>query len=216
MIKKLFIHVVGLLLMAIAISMIIATSVGASPYDALNEYLRMLLKVHPNQLGYVSTTMGVILTLIVYYFKRDKKVFISIFFLVLIGLFINGSLTLIYKTDIKQAHIVVKYVLALISLFVLGFGTALTLTTGLTPSTLEEVALLVNQKVKNFSIAKVLLDFIFLVIAVILGLILGDVFAQINFFTIVMMAFTGPVIDLNYRFVSLLKKNKKEKTNEIE
>lgn len=216
MIKKLFIHVVGLLLMAIAISMIIATSVGASPYDALNEYLRMLLKVHPNQLGYVSTTMGVILTLIVYYFKRDKKVFISIFFLVLIGLFINGSLTLIYKTDIKQAHIVVKYVLALISLFVLGFGTALTLTTGLTPSTLEEVALLVNQKVKNFSIAKVLLDFVFLVIAVILGLILGDVFAQINFFTIVMMAFTGPVIDLNYRFVSLLKKNKKEKTNEIE
>lgn len=202
--------------MAIAISMIIATSVGASPYDALNEYLRMLLKVHPNQLGYVSTTMGVILTLIVYYFKRDKKVFISIFFLVLIGLFINGSLTLIYKTDIKQAHIVVKYVLALISLFVLGFGTALTLTTGLTPSTLEEVALLVNQKVKNFSIAKVLLDFVFLVIAVILGLILGDVFAQINFFTIVMMAFTGPVIDLNYRFVSLLKKNKKEKTNEIE
>lgn len=216
MIKKLFIHVVGLLLMAIAISMIIATSVGASPYDALNEYLRMLLKVHPNQLGYVSTTMGAILTLIVYYFKRDKKVFISIFFLVLIGLFINGSLTLIYKTDIKQAHIVVKYVLALISLFVLGFGTALTLTTGLTPSTLEEVALLVNQKVKNFSIAKVLLDFVFLVIAVILGLILGDVFAQINFFTIVMMAFTGPVIDLNYRFVSLLKKNKKEKTNEIE
>ncbi len=216
MIKKLFIHVVGLLLMAIAISMIIATSVGASPYDALNEYLRMLLKVHPNQLGYVSTTMGVILTLIVYYFNRDKKVFISIFFLVLIGLFINGSLTLIYKTDIKQAHIVVKYVLALISLFVLGFGTALTLTTGLTPSTLEEVALLVNQKVKNFSIAKVLLDFVFLVIAVILGLILGDVFAQINFFTIVMMAFTGPVIDLNYRFVSLLKKNKKEKTNEIE
>lgn len=216
MIKKLFIHVVGLLLMAIAISMIIATSVGASPYDALNEYLRILLKVHPNQLGYVSTTMGVILTLIVYYFKRDKKVFISIFFLVLIGLFINGSLTLIYKTDIKQAHIVVKYVLALISLFVLGFGTALTLTTGLTPSTLEEVALLVNQKVKNFSIAKVLLDFVFLVIAVILGLILGDVFAQINFFTIVMMAFTGPVIDLNYRFVSLLKKNKKEKTNEIE
>jgi|SRR5690554_399109 uncharacterized membrane protein YczE len=202
--------------MAIAISMIIATSVGASPYDALNEYLRMLLKVHPNQLGYVSTTMGAILTLIVYYFKRDKKVFISIFFLVLIGLFINGSLTLIYKTDIKQAHIVVKYVLALISLFVLGFGTALTLTTGLTPSTLEEVALLVNQKVKNFSIAKVLLDFVFLVIAVILGLILGDVFAQINFFTIVMMAFTGPVIDLNYRFVSLLKKNKKEKTNEIE
>lgn len=216
MIKKLFIHVVGLLLMAIAISMIIATSVGASPYDALNEYLRMLLKVHPNQLGYVSTTMGVILTLIVYYFNRDKKVFISIFFLVLIGLFINGSLTLIYKTDIKQAHIVVKYVLALISLFVLGFGTALTLTTGLTPSTLEEVALLVNQKVKNFSIAKVLLDFLFLVIAVILGLILGDVFAQINFFTIVMMAFTGPVIDLNYRFVSLLKKNKKEKTDEIE
>lgn len=216
MIKKLFIHVVGLLLMAIAISMIIATSVGASPYDALNEYLRMLLKVHPNQLGYVSTTMGAILTLIVYYFNRDKKVFISIFFLVLIGLFINGSLTLIYKTDIKQAHIVVKYVLALISLFVLGFGTALTLTTGLTPSTLEEVALLVNQKVKNFSIAKVLLDFVFLVIAVILGLILGDVFAQINFFTIVMMAFTGPVIDLNYRFVSLLKKNKKEKTNEIE
>ncbi|HHT98915.1 MAG TPA: hypothetical protein GXZ79_02390 [Acholeplasma sp.] len=216
MIKKLFIHVVGLLLMAIAISMIIATSVGASPYDALNEYLRMLLKVHPNQLGYVSTTMGVILTLIVYYFNRDKKVFISIFFLVLIGLFINGSLTLIYKTDIKQAHIVVKYVLALISLFVLGFGTALTLTTGLTPSTLEEVALLVNQKVKNFSIAKVLLDFVFLVIAVILGLILGDVFAQINFFTIVMMAFTGPVIDLNYRFVSLLKKNKKEKTDEIE
>ena len=202
--------------MAIAISMIIATSVGASPYDALNEYLRMLLKVHPNQLGYVTTTMGAILTLIVYYFKRDKKVFISIFFLVLIGLFINGSLTLIYKTDIKQAHIVVKYVLALISLFVLGFGTALTLTTGLTPSTLEEVALLVNQKVKNFSIAKVLLDFVFLVIAVILGLILGDVFAQINFFTIVMMAFTGPVIDLNYRFVSLLKKNKKEKTNEIE
>ena len=202
--------------MAIAISMIIATSVGASPYDALNEYLRMLLKVHPNQLGYVSTTMGVILTLIVYYFNRDKKVFISIFFLVLIGLFINGSLTLIYKTDIKQAHIVVKYVLALISLFVLGFGTALTLTTGLTPSTLEEVALLVNQKVKNFSIAKVLLDFLFLVIAVILGLILGDVFAQINFFTIVMMAFTGPVIDLNYRFVSLLKKNKKEKTDEIE
>lgn len=202
--------------MAIAISMIIVTSVGASPYDALNEYLRMLLKVHPNQLGYVSTTMGVILTLIVYYFNRDKKVFISIFFLVLIGLFINGSLTLIYKTDIKQAHIVVKYVLALISLFVLGFGTALTLTTGLTPSTLEEVALLVNQKVKNFSIAKVLLDFVFLVIAVILGLILGDVFAQINFFTIVMMAFTGPVIDLNYRFVSLLKKNKKEKTNEIE
>lgn len=202
--------------MAIAISMIIATSVGVSPYDALNEYLRMLLKVHPNQLGYVSTTMGAILTLIVYYFKRDKKVFISIFFLVLIGLFINGSLTLIYKTDIKQAHIVVKYVLALISLFVLGFGTALTLTTGLTPSTLEEVALLVNQKVKNFSIAKVLLDFVFLVIAVILGLILGDVFAQINFFTIVMMAFTGPVIDLNYRFVSLLKKNKKEKTNEIE
>jgi len=202
--------------MAIAISMIIATSVGASPYDALNEYLRMLLKVHPNQLGYVSTTMGVILTLIVYYFNRDKKVFISIFFLVLIGLFINGSLTLIYKTDIKQAHIVVKYVLALISLFVLGFGTALTLTTGLTPSTLEEVALLVNQKVKNFSIAKVLLDFVFLVIAVILGLILGDVFAQINFFTIVMMAFTGPVIDLNYRFVSLLKKNKKEKTDEIE
>jgi len=216
LIKKLFIHVVGLLLMAIAISMIIATSVGASPYDALNEYLRMLLKVHPNQLGYVSTTMGVILTLIVYYFNRDKKVFISIFFLVLIGLFINGSLTLIYKTDIKQAHIVVKYVLALISLFVLGFGTALTLTTGLTPSTLEEVALLVNQKVKNFSIAKVLLDFLFLVIAVILGLILGDVFAQINFFTIVMMAFTGPVIDLNYRFVSLLKKNKKEKTDEIE
>ena len=202
--------------MAIAISMIIATSVGASPYDALNEYLRMLLKVHPNQLGYVTTTMGAILTLIVYYFKRDKKVFISIFFLVLIGLFINGSLTLIYKTDIKQAHIVVKYVLALISLFVLGFGTALTLTTGLTPSTLEEVALLVNQKVKNFSIAKVLLDFVFLVIAVILGLILGDVFAQINFFTIVMMAFTGPVIDLNYRFVSLLKKNKKEKTDEIE
>jgi uncharacterized membrane protein YczE len=207
LIKKYVYHLLGFITIALGIVGVIVSKLGAAPIDAFNYFLYLIT---PLSLGTVAIITGLVISLISYLIERKKDMLISVIFLFVVGIFIDLWKYLFeFIPNEMSVSFYFRIPLALISIFIISFGVAMTITTGLPSSPFERLLMIINKKIKNLKLSKILIETTFFVFAVILGLITKKLFEQVHIYTIVLVICLGPLIEY---FVNILN-NRKEKLN---
>lgn len=195
MLKKVFIHLSGFIIVALGISIILHTNVGATPIDAFNYFIVYLVNVPWFTQGIMTFVTGFSVALISYFAEKGKDVWISIIFLFVVGFFIdfwNIFVDMIPTTIYNPLWI--RIMLAAITIFVIAFGVSLTLISGLVTSPFERLLKTMHHKGIPLGLAKIMIEGTFLIFAIILGLISGQLLKQVNAFTIILTLSMGPLI----------------------
>ncbi|MCK9235397.1 MAG: hypothetical protein WC225_04100 [Acholeplasmataceae bacterium] len=203
---KIVIHTVGFIVVALGLSLIICSQLGAAPLDAMNYFLHILISKSIPQitLGTVVIFTGIAATLFAFALNREKDMFISLIFIFVVGLFIDGwmfLLNLLPTTFLE--HLATRISFAAIGLIISSMGVALTILTGLPASPYERIMLIIYAKTNNMVLSKLIIELTFLTAAIILGLITTRLFEQVYLFTIIMTFTLGALISY---FTKIFKK----------
>lgn len=194
---KIFEHIFGFILISLGIVFVLTAQLGAGPMDAFNYYLSEIIsKNHPFfTVGRVAILNGLFAVILSYILSKDYKVLISFIFIFIVGNFIDIWIYLFgFVPDTWFISFTSRFLLASIGILVLGVGVALTVNTGYPPSPFESLLLVLDKRINNISITKVLIDGSYLIVALILGYIYGDMLEQIGIFTVVLTLFTGVIV----------------------
>lgn len=194
---KIFEHIFGFILISLGIVFVLTAQLGAGPMDAFNYYLSEIIsKNHPFfTVGRVAILNGLFAVILSYILSKDYKVLISFIFIFIVGNFIDIWIYLFgFVPDTWFISFTSRFLLASIGILILGVGVALTVNTGYPPSPFESLLLVLDKRINNISITKVLIDGSYLIVALILGYIYGDMLEQIGIFTVVLTLFTGVIV----------------------
>ena len=204
--KKYIVHIFGFFLVAFGVVGVIYAGRGAAPVDAFNYFVWTLT---PLSLGTIAVITGLTVALIAFMFDQNKSMILSILFLFSIGIFIDGW-KLVYEllplgtfdSDF------VSYPFALFCIVIIAMGTSITNTTGLPSSPFERLMLVLDRKVHSIQYSKMIIEGMFFLLAIILGLITNLLFEQVNVVTILLTLLNGPLVGL---FSSIIMKEKNKK-----
>ncbi len=200
------IHILGFIIISFGIVGVIYSRLGASPIDAFNYFVWTLT---PLTLGTVVILTGLSVTLLAFIFNRSKDMILSLVFLFLVGGLIDGWK---FIFDLMPAgfydDFVFRLILATISLFMMAFGVAITLTTGLATSPYEQLMMILNKKIHSIQFSKMIIEGTFFTLAVIMGLITNQLFDQVNVFTLLLVLLNGPLVSI---FLRIINKNMSKK-----
>jgi uncharacterized membrane protein YczE len=105
--------------------------------------------------------------------------------------------------------------LSLISLFIIAFGTALTITTGLSVSPYERLMMVIDKKIHSIRYSKMIVEGTFFLLAITLGIMTKLIWTQVNIMTLMMVLFNGPLVQYFQQKI-LIKKGKEVIKNGIE
>lgn len=194
---KIFEHIFGFILISLGIVFVLTAQLGAGPMDAFNYYLSEIIsKNHPFfTVGRIAILNGLFAVILSYILSKDYKVLISFIFIFIVGNFIDIWIYLFgFVPDTWFISFTSRFLLASIGILILGVGVALTVNTGYPPSPFESLLLVLDKRINNISITKVLIDGSYLIVALILGYIYGDMLEQIGIFTVVLTLFTGVIV----------------------
>lgn len=218
--KKGSLQVLGMILFGIGVALVVFTGAGASPLDAFANYMMQLTGVLGQ--GDWTTILNVMFAIIVFLLTKNKLVFISIIISVLNGFIINfwidilskiftsvdfGSnqtLFLVYNNSFLEYLFVFAF--GILGLSFLALGIAILIVNKLYLTPYDDMSVYLETKTKKYWQAKSILDGVCLVIALILGVIINNVWNQINVFSFVVVFGLGPLIGM---FIKILSKNKK-------
>jgi uncharacterized membrane protein YczE len=200
------VHIFGFFLVAFGVVGVIYAGRGAAPVDAFNYFVWTLT---PLSLGTIAVITGLSVALIAFIFDQNKSMILSILFLFSIGIFIDGW-KLVYEllplgtfdSDF------VSYPFALFCIVIIAMGTSITITTGLPSSPFERLMLVLDRKVHSIQYSKMIIEGMFFLLAIILGLITNLLFEQVNVVTILLTLLNGPLVGL---FSSIIMKEKNKK-----
>ena len=204
MLKKIIAQLLGFFVISIGIVGIIYSKFGAAPIDAFNYFV---YTITPLSLGTVTVLSGVLVAIICFIVERKWSILFSVLFLFTVGIFVDlwkyifDLLPQVWFEDLW-----VRIPLALISLVFITFGVAITISTGLTMAPYEQMMLIIDRKVHNLGLSKMLIEGTFLLMAIFLGIYTKQLWDQVFIMTIVITLVNGP---LSHQFVKLIKKNKK-------
>lgn len=204
--KKIILHTLGFIIIALGISNILTSKLGASPIDAFNYFLhKIVINFIPSlTLGTVIIFTGLVVTLLAFIFNKNKNMIISAIFLFVVGIFVDMWMFILgYIPDQIVNLMMIRILLALSGMLLCSFGVAVTILTGLPASPYERMMLVIHEKINNLAIAKIIVEGSFFLIAITLGLLTQSLFEQVNIFTIVMTFSIGPLVLL---FSNMIKK----------
>ncbi len=207
---KYFKHILGFILIGFGIVGIIQAKLGASPIDAFNFFLYTLLKQNGIivTLGTVIFVIGTLATILTYILTKDKSLIISFVFLLLLSLVVDGWNVLYgLLPEVLLNHIVYRIVSAILVFFIMCYGVALTMTSGLPTLPYERLLLHIDKNIHNISISKIFIDGTFFVLAIVLGLILEQLFEQVFIMTFVIAFFTGICVK---QFINIINNKSKK------
>lgn len=209
---KILEHIFGFILISLGIVFVLESKLGAGPMDAFNYYLSAIIS--KNQpfftVGRIAIFNGLFAVLLSYALSRDKKVLISFIFIFIVGNFIDLWIYIFgFFPDTWFIGFTIRLIVATMGVIILGIGVALTVNTGLPPSPFESLLLVLDKKINNISITKVLIDGSYLIVALILGYIYGDILEQIGIFTIVLTLFTGVIVKYFSKHITRIKSKKR-------
>lgn len=204
--KKIILHTLGFIVIALGISTIITSKLGASPIDAFNYFLhKIIVDFIPSlTLGTIIIFTGLAVTLLAFIFNKNKNMLISAIFLFVVGIFVDMWMFLLgYIPDEILNLMVFRLILAISGMLFCSFGVAVTILTGLPASPYERLMLVIHERINNLAISKIIVEGSFFLIAIALGLLTQSLFEQVNVFTIVMTFSIGPLVLL---FSNIIKK----------
>jgi uncharacterized membrane protein YczE len=204
--KKIILHTLGFIIIALGISNILTSKLGASPVDAFNYFLHKIISsfIPSLTLGTIIIFTGLLVTLLAFIFNKNNNMIISAMFLFVVGIFVDMWMFLFgYVPDQVLSLIVIRIFLAVSGMLLCSFGVAITILTGLPASPYERLMLVIHEKINNLAVSKVIVEGSFFLLAVSLGLLTQSLLEQVNVFTIVMTFSIGPLVLL---FSNMIKK----------
>jgi len=201
--KKIITQMLGFFIVALGIVGIVYARLGAAPIDAFNYFV---YTITPLSLGTLTVMSGVLVAVICFIIDRKWSILISVGFLFTVGIFVDAWK---WVFDLLPAvlfmELYYRIPLALISLFFITFGVALTISTGLTMAPYEQLMLIINRKVHHLGLSKMMIEGTFLVMAIILGIYTRQLWDQVFVMTVIITLVNGP---LSHYFYTLIKKRK--------
>ncbi len=203
--KKIALHTMGFIVIALGIANILTSKLGASPIDAFNYFLHnIIVTILPDiTIGTVIIFTGLFVTLLAFIFNKNKDMIVSAIFLFVVGIFVDMWLFVLgFIPDSLATLIVIRIMMATIGMLLCAFGVAVTILTGLPASPYERLMLVIYGKIKRLAVSKIIVEGSFFVLAVILGLITHRLFEQVHIFTVVMTFMMGILVSM---FTHILK-----------
>ena len=230
---RLLIHILGAILIGLGVQTVVYSSIGAAPLDALTYYLsRISLQLFANSdfshiktmLGILSLLVGTIVTIILWFIRKDKKLIFTWLNIALAALtiFTWGILfdSLLPLKDIFYQ----KLLVGLSGIIVLSIGVFLTIISGLPAGPHEELLKIYDEKIKNVFISKLIVEVTYLIlafIAMVISLVVIDKgsvkFDQVGWFTIltiVSVSILLHVYNVVYLKIKNINKIRKDDQNE--
>jgi len=192
--KKIITQMLGFFIVALGIVGIVYARLGAAPIDAFNYFV---YTITPLSLGTLTVMSGVLVAVICFIIDRKWSILISVGFLFTVGIFVDAWK---WVFDLLPAvlfmELYYRIPLALISLFFITFGVALTISTGLTMAPYEQLMLIINRKVHHLGLSKMMIEGTFLVMAIILGIYTRQLWDQVFVMTVIITLVNGPLSQL--------------------
>lgn len=200
----------GMLFYSFGVSAIVFSGLGASPIDAATYYINQIIPVFDNLIpnftgqGIWLIIFNMIIALVLFIIFRKKSLWINVLVSIAIGiLFTLGMFTygILFSSIVGNIYLMI--LIAFVGINFMAFGIAYLASKSLYGTPFDELAIKLEETVKKYYLSKIILDGSFLLIAFILGLIYRNVFEQIDFFTVIVLAFLGPFINM---YINIIKK----------
>ena len=206
MIKKLGIHFLGVVFIPLGVAMIVNAQIGAFPWDGINLFMFSMVQswwpeVNLWMISFFNGTLMAILAVILY---RKPKYFVSIIMILFTSLFFELFYYLLgtYMPYHEQLYFAIP--MALLGMVVMAIGINFTILSGLIASAIELVMMFIDKKVHNLFLAKLILEGSLLIISITLGIITGDLWLYVNWFTVIAILTVSTFVSMTYPLVALM------------
>lgn len=203
MTKKIIIQMTGFFIVAFGIVGIVYARLGAAPIDAFNYFV---YTITPLSLGTLTVLSGVMVAVICFIIDKKWSIIFSIGFLFTVGVFVDGwKWVFDQMPQVFFIELYYRIPLAVLSLFLITFGVAMTISTGLMMAPYEQLMLIINRKVHHLGLSKMMIEGTFLLMAIVLGIYTRQLWDQVFIMTIVITLVNGP---LSHYFLNVIQKRK--------
>lgn len=203
MTKRFIVNIIGTVFIALGIALMISTRLGAFPFDSVSKFVN-IISGERIELGVANFVNNSILMLIAYFLAKERKVFFGIILTLLISLLLALFDFTLIPALIVIDDLWIRIIISLLGVFSIAIGSSLTIITRMFVTPVDQMMVILNKKFNSLFLSKIVLEGCFLAIAVVLGLISGNLFEQINLFTIVAILILSPLIDIVYKYLSKL------------
>lgn len=203
MTKRFIVNIIGTVFIALGIALMISTRLGAFPFDSVSKFVN-IISGERIELGVANFVNNSILMLIAYFLAKERKVFFGIILTLLISLLLALFDFTLIPALIVIDDLWIRIIISLLGVFSIAVGSSLTIVTRMFVTPVDQMMVILNKKFNSLFLSKIVLEGCFLAIATVLGLISGNLFEQINLFTIVAILILSPLIDIVYKYLSKL------------
>ncbi|VEU83119.1 hypothetical protein [Acholeplasma hippikon] len=192
--KRILLQVLGYFIMSSGIALILHGKQGAFPYDAISFYLAELIPVDFLTVGRASFIIGISWTILNFILIKNWRIFFSLIVVFSIGSFIDFFDLIVFK-GFYPTTFFMNALISVVGLVIVCFAVGIVVLNKSLPAAPSEIALVyLSSKIKTGWVPKIIIEGGLAVIAVILGLIYGNLF-QIGWFTILCAFGCGPMIN---------------------
>lgn len=164
-VQRLFIFIIGLLIMSLGIVLVITANLGSAPWDVLNIGLHIQFGL---TIGSWAIIVGFLILLIVAILSKKLPPFGALLNMVLVGVFIDIFLLLPFMNT--PATLYQKWIMFLIGLIIMGYGMGFYISAKLGAGPRDSLMIVLSEKFGG-SIARtrLLMEAIVLIVGWILG-----------------------------------------------
>ena len=189
-IEQLILYLAGVIIMPLGVVLTINAHLGAGGYDALNFALGDILGINTSLAIYATALLVVFITSFIRRGSPRFTTFISSFFL--------GLATDFWKVicaGIQGTNFISSILILLSGILLVGFGVASYMLSGLPTNPTDDMIAACNERGISIRRAKITLD----VVCVVLALILGG---EIGIGTIICTLVLGPIVDMFHHLLN--------------
>jgi uncharacterized membrane protein YczE len=195
--QKLFIRFlvffIGLIILSLGISFTIIANLGTGAWDALHVGLQETFGL---TIGTWVIIVGTALIFVNGILFRRRPTFASILTIIIVGVFIDFWLIIVFKDIIVAGNIVTQFIYLGLGIILLPLGIAVYLQGNLAPNPIDQLMLAIQYRFRvNLMVAKTVGELTALIVAWILG-------GPIGIGTIIITFIIGPLVQL---FIPLAK-----------
>ena len=215
-----FFQILSLILLALGVAGVIISGLGAGAVDALAYFLLRSTKLL--NVGNWTIIINVSLVLFLIIATRKLAVLFTLLVVFVMGEAINiwiNSFEKIFNLVLKDGQtlfstdrLLIAIIIALVSLVVMAISVAIMIKEKTVKSPYDEFAIFLADKLNNYSLAKILLDGTFMLVAFLIAILTKGVkfTEQINVFSLIIVFGLGPLISLFTNLFTNGFKNKKQ------
>lgn len=185
----LLLYIIGIVFMPLGVVLIINAHLGAGGYDALNFALGETLDINTSLAIYMTAIIAVVVAAIVRKGLPRITTFISSFFL---GIFTDLWKQLL--VNLEGNTFFISLILFIIGMLIIAFAVAAYIISVLPSNPTDDLVVALSEKGMNLGMAKIGLDVLCVIVAIIMG-------GEIGIGTIICTFGLGPFINVFHKFI---------------